>query len=157
MPLGQWLLLTVDPVIMSRAIAATILAASLVMLAGIRYRKPLGTTGMVIIGMVSGVAFGATYIALVAVCAILLGPYSKLEARTMIIAWTFPVAICYAIISFWSGATVLEDVVIAAPAAATYFLGALVGARWFKGSAEESYRRIALVTLLVLAVVGLFK
>ena len=157
MPFGHWLLLTADPIVMRRVIAAIILAASVVMLVGIRYKKPLGSVGMVVVGMIAGVAFGATYIALVAVCAILLGPYKKIDARTMIIAWSFPVAFTYGVISITSGATVLGDVVVAAPAAVLYFMGALIGARWFKGSAEESYRRIALFTLLLLSAVGLVK
>lgn len=155
MPLGQWLLLTIDPSYMRRVIAAIILGACIVMLLGIRYKRPLKFPALIIVGMVSGIVFGATYIALIVVAAVLLGPYGKNTARTLIISWTFIVAVWYGIISFISGTTVVEDIYIAAPGALLYFAGVWLGSRLFSTAAESSYRRVALLTLLILSVLGI--
>jgi uncharacterized membrane protein YfcA len=154
MPLGHWLLLTTDPLSMRRVIAAIILATCVAMLVGYRYRRPLGAVAMGLLGIVSGVVFGATYIALVVVATVLLGPYDKHEARTLIISWTFLVALCFGAISIYSGSTTLRDLHVALPGAALYFAGAWIGSRWFRNSKEEGYRRFALLTLLLLATLG---
>lgn len=154
MPLGQWLLLNTDPIDMRRIIAAVILVTCLFMLFGIRYKRPLRVQALIGIGIVSGLVFGATYIALVVVAAVLLGPYDKNAARTLIISWAFLVAAWYGVISALSGATKWADVYIAAPGAVLYFAGVWVGSLLFNRSREDSYRRVALVTLLVLAILG---
>jgi len=156
MPLGQWLLLNTDPVNMRRIIAAVILVTCLLMLIGVRYKRPLGIPVMIGLGIVSGLVFGATYIALVVVAAVLMGPYDKNAARTLIISWAFLVAAWYGVISTLSGATKWADVYIAAPGAVLYFVGVWVGSLLFSRSREDSYRRVALITLLVLAMLGFF-
>lgn len=157
MPLGQWLLLEIDAVLMRRLIAAIIAIVCVVMLIGVRYQKPMTKPVMIGVGLVSGLVFGATYIALVVVAAILLGPYSKSETRTLIISWAFIVSVWYAVISFISGTTVVDDVLIALPAAALYFIGTWFGVRLFRGSSEGNYRHIALGILLILAILGFLK
>ncbi len=154
MPLGQWLLLNTDPIDMRRIIAAVILVTCLLMLFGIRYRRPLRVSAMIGLGIVSGLVFGATYIALVVVAAVLLGPYDKNAARTLIISWAFLVAAWYGVISTLSGATKWADVYIAAPGAVLYFAGVWVGSLLFSRSREDNYRRVALVTLSALAMLG---
>jgi uncharacterized membrane protein YfcA len=126
------------------------------MLIGVRYKRPLGIPAMIGLGIVSGLVFGATYIALVVVAAVLMGPYDKNAARTLIISWAFLVAAWYGVISTLSGATKWADVYIAAPGAVLYFVGVWVGSLLFSRSREDSYRRVALITLLVLAMLGFF-
>ena len=151
MPLEQWLLLETDPHVMRRAIAVIILMTSVVMLLGYRYKKPLSGLAMAMVGLLAGVVFGATYIALILVAAILLGPYDKSESRRLFIAWAFLVASWYAVISVINGAVGVRDVIIALPGAAMYFVGTWLGSRWFHSAAEHRYRQVALVTLLVLS------
>ena len=59
-PIGTWLLTTLDPLLMRRAIAATVLIFSLLLLTGVRYRgaQRLGTS--LALGATSGVLVGAT-------------------------------------------------------------------------------------------------
>ena len=154
MPFGQWLLLNTDPNDMRRIIAAIILVTCLLMLAGIRYKHPLKVPTLIGLGIVSGFVFGATYIALVVVAAVLLGPYDKNAARTLIISWAFLVAAWYAVISVYSGTTTWADVYIAAPGAVLYFAGVWLGSLLFSRSREDDYRRVALITLSVLAILG---
>ena len=89
MPLGHWLLVELDPLWMKRAMALIIAMPAYSMLTGFRYRHPMTTAWLIVVGSVRGIVFGGTYIALVAVVCILLGPYDKHQGRTLIISWSF--------------------------------------------------------------------
>jgi uncharacterized membrane protein YfcA len=155
MPLGHWLLIELDPIWMKRAMALVIAAACVMMLGGFRYRHPMTTAWLVFVGICAGIIFGGSYIALVAVVFILLGPYDKNQGRTLIISWTFFTVLGFALISAVSGTTGVDDVITALPGAATYLLGAWLGSQGFSKSSEKLFRRAAISTLLALAMVNL--
>jgi len=154
-PLGHWVLLELDPEWMKRAIAVIIALACVLMLIGYRYPRPLTRTGLIIVGIVAGIVFGGTYIALVAVVSILLGPYDKDQGRTLIIAWSFFTVMGFALVSAVSGTTTLSDIMIALPGAATYMFGAWLGSMGFRQSSEKFFRRGSIATLLILSVFNL--
>lgn len=156
MPLGHWILLETDPIIMKRSISMIIALSCLVLLVGYRYRHPLSTWMLILVGIFAGVVFGGSYIALVAVIAILLGPYNKIEGRTLIITWSFFTMLGFALIAVVSGTTTVPDVGIALPGAITYMLGSCLGSRGFRNSSEKLFRRTAIGTLLGLAVFNIF-
>ena len=155
MPLGHWLLIELDPLLMKRAMALIIAAASLLMLTGFRYKLPMTTSWLVFAGACSGIVFGGSYIALVAVVFILLGPYDKNQGRTLIISWATFTVLGFALISIASGTTGIEDLITAAPGAASYLLGTWIGSRGFRNSSEKLFRRAAIAILLCLSAVNL--
>lgn len=155
MPLGHWLLIELDPGLMKRAMALIISAACIMMLIGYRYRHPMTTTWLVFVGSVAGLIFGGTYIALVAVVFILLGPYDKHAGRTLIISWSLFTVLGFALISVASGTTGTDDVIAAAPGAVTYMLGTWIGSHGFRKSSEKLFRRAAIAILLALSVINL--
>lgn len=155
MPLGHWLLIELDPLWMKHAMALIISAACVMMLIGFRYSHPLTTSWLILIGCCAGLIFGGTYIALLAVVCILLGPYDKHAGRTLIISWSFFTVLGFALVSAVSGTTGIDDVITAAPGAATYMLGAWIGSHGFRKSSEKLFRRAAIVTLLVLSIINL--
>ncbi|MDH3387323.1 MAG: sulfite exporter TauE/SafE family protein [Gammaproteobacteria bacterium] len=155
MPVGHWLLIELDPVWMKRAIAMIISAACVMMLIGFRYKHPMTRSWLVFVGACSGFVFGGTYIALVAVVFILLGPYDKNEGRTLIISWSFFTVLGFALISAVSGTTGVDDVITALPGAATYLLGTWIGSHGFRKSSEKLFRRAAIATLLALSLFNL--
>jgi len=154
-PLGHWLLIELDPLWMKRTMALIISAACVMMLIGFRYRHPLTTSWLILIGCSAGLIFGGTYIALLAVVCILLGPYDKHAGRTLIISWSFFTVLGFALVSVVSGTTGIDDVITAAPGAATYMLGTWIGSHGFRKSSEKLFRRAAIVTLLVLSIINL--
>ena len=156
MPLGHWFLLELDPSWMKRIMSVIIAFACLILLVGIRYKKPLSAVQLVLTGIFAGTVFGGTFIALVTVVAVLLGPYDKIAGRTLIIAWAFFAALGFAITSFISGATGVEDIVTALPGAAAYMLGTWLGSRGFDNSSEKLFRRASIGTLLGLSVFNIF-
>ena len=155
MPLGHWLLIEIDPAWMKRIMAAIIATACVLMLIGFRYRHPMTRSWLVFVGICAGIVFGGSYIALVAVVCILLGPYDKNQGRTLIISWTFFTVLGFALISAVTGTTGVDDVVTALPGAATYLLGTWLGSHAFNKSSEKLFRRGAISTLLALAVFNL--
>jgi uncharacterized membrane protein YfcA len=155
MPLGHWLLIELDPLLMKRAMALIIAAASLLMLTGFRYRLPMTTSWLVFAGICSGIVFGGSYIALVAVVFILLGPYDKQQGRTLIISWATFTVLGFALISIVSGTTGIEDLVTAAPGAVSYLVGTWLGSMGFRNSSEKLFRRAAIAILLCLSAVNL--
>jgi uncharacterized membrane protein YfcA len=152
MPLGHWLLLELDPAMMKRAMALIIAGACVLMLVGFRYRHPMTTGWLILVGVSSGIVFGGSYIALVAVVFILLGPYDKNAGRTLIVAWSFFTVLGFALIAAVSGTTGIDDVITAAPGAATYLLGSWLGSHGFRNSSEKLFRRVAISTLLALSI-----
>jgi len=155
MPLGHWLLLELDPVWMKRVMALIISSACVLMLVGFRYKHPMTTGWLIFAGICSGTVFGGTYIALVAVVFILLGPYNKNEGRTLIISWSFFAVLGFALTSVAGGTTGIDDVVTALPGAVTYMLGTWLGSHGFRRSSEKLFRRAAISTLLALSVFNL--
>jgi uncharacterized membrane protein YfcA len=155
LPVGHWLLLEMDADLLGRGISLTILVTSLVMLSGWRYRVAPGLSGIVAIGALSGFVFGASYIALVTVTAILLGPWNHREARSLIISWAFLVQVCFAAMTISGGTVDLNDVLIALPGAVLYLGGSWIGAHLFRGAGEARYRNVALLILVALSAIGL--
>ncbi len=154
-PMGHWLLMEIDPGVAKRIIAVTISLSCILMLAGFRYRKKMNTLFLVILGVISGIVFGGTYIALLTVVVVLLGPYDKEEGRTLIIAWSFFAALAFALASGYNGTTTGTDVMIALPGAATYVLGTWIGSLGFRQSSEKTFRGVAILTLLAVSVLNL--
>jgi uncharacterized membrane protein YfcA len=155
MSLGLWLLVEMDPLWMKRSMAVIIAVACAFMLLGFRYREPLTTTGLIVLGICAGIVFGGSYIALVAAVVILLGPYNKHQGRTLIISWSSFTVLGFALLSAVSGTTGVDDLVTAAPGAATYLFGTWLGSHGFHIASEKLFRRGAIAVLLCLALVNL--
>ena len=154
-PLGHWLLIEIDAELAKQIIAIIIATSCILMLVGIRFKHPLGKVGLLSVGIISGLVFGGTYIALVAVVAILLGPYDKEHGRTLIITWSFFAVLGFALVSIYYGTTGLSDVKAALPGAVSYMIGTWLGSLGFKQSSEKLFRRIAISVLLGLALFNL--
>jgi uncharacterized membrane protein YfcA len=155
MPFGHWLLIELDPLWMKRAMALIISAACVMMLIGYRYKHPMTTSWLIFVGSGAGIIFGGTYIALLAVVFILLGPYDKHAGRTLIISWSLFTVLGFALISAVSGTTGVDDVFAAAPGAATYLFGTWIGSHGFRKSSEKLFRRAAISALLALSMINL--
>lgn len=157
MPVGYWLLTHTDPELMRRLISLAILLSCVFMLTQWRYRTRLTQPRLIALGLAGGVIIGASFIALVVVSVILMGPYNRNESRTLFLFWGFALAVWYVVLSIIGGQTGLQSVVAAMPAAVTYFIGSRVGSNRFGYSTEKSYRRYALILLAALALTGLLR
>lgn len=157
MPLGYWVLTHTDPDLMRRLIAGAIIVSCILMSGGWRYHKPLGRAGLIVTGAVGGIVFGASYIALLVIAVLLMGPNQRQYLRGLFISWGWMTAVAFLIISVFSGDTGIAQLYAALPLAASYFAGTWSGSVLFNHTTETSYRRYALFTLTALAALGLLK
>jgi uncharacterized membrane protein YfcA len=155
MPLGHWILLHTEPSLVRNFIAVITLISCLLMVLGLRYPNRLGTMSSIAVGLVGGIVFGASYIALLVVAVVLMGPYVKSEARALITAWGFMVGVWFVVLSVARDQTHWIDLLNTAPAIASYFIGSWVGARFFSRSSETVYRNIAIIVLMGLSLATL--
>ena len=157
MPVGYWVLTHTDPDLMRRMIAGAIILSCLLMACGWRYQRPLGRAGLCATGIIGGIVMGASYIALLVVAVLLMGPYQKHFLRGLFISWGWLTALFFFSMSVVNGDTGTNEIIQAVPLAVCYFAGTWLGSMHFNQTTENSYRRYALFTLIALAIPGLFR
>lgn len=158
MPVGSWLLVSLDADLIARGIAAIVLVFALVLLAGWRYAgaKPLATT--VGVGALSGVLMAATSLGNPPVMLYLLS--SRDTAQTNRANFTGYFAITLLALIAWMSATGLmtwNAVWRAALLLPLFMAAAWVGSRLFRKSSEALYRRVALGLLVCVGLYGLLR
>lgn len=156
MPLGSWLLVTVDAAPMARAISLAVLAFVVILASGWRYpgerRKPV--TGLV--GAVSGTMMAATSLGMPPVMLYLLaGKESAAAARANVTGYFAVTLAALIVVMVVSGLVSTDSLLTAATLLPAYMLAVWTGSRLFRASSEILYRRVALVCLFIAGVIGL--
>jgi len=155
-PIGGYFLVTLDPFLARKFIAAVVVISSLALLSGIRYSGQPRPTTSLLLGGVVGVLLGATSIgAPPAVLYLLSGPDPHTVTRANLTV--FVTAICAAglVMLIVAGAVsvrlALADTALCFPyLSATWFGGRLYGRL-----SEFAVRRLALGFMLMVGLVGL--
>ncbi len=158
MPVGTWLLVSVDPDVMARAIALVVVAFSVVLMLGWRHGGGKPVWASVGIGALSGVLMGSTSLGNPPVVVYLLsGPGTAASNRANFTAY-FAVTLT-ALISMmaFSGLIGRGEILTAAMLLPAFMLGAWVGSRLFRKSGEALYRRVALGILFGVGLYGLLR
>ncbi len=156
-PLGAWLLVTVDPLLMKRTIALCVLGFATMLASGWRYRGPTSTGAVLVVGSTSGFLTGLVGIGGPPVIAYFLsGAHQPRHIRANITSFlmlsTFIALAAYA----WHGAISVELVLRVLVLTPTYVLTIWAGGRLFHLATESTFRRVALVILVVMSVSALF-
>ena len=155
LPIGTYLLVEADPLVVKRAIAGVVAACVAVMLLGVRLRASPPVAAHLAVGLLAGVVLGATYIALVAIIFFFSLPASGRESRANAVYWS--VILSYVLIATHMalGNVTVGDLWRAILLGVFYLAGTGVGIGWFRRTAEREFRRAVLWLLLGLATVGL--
>lgn len=155
LPIGTYLLVELDPLVVKRAIAGAVAACAAVMLFGGRFRASPSVAVHLAVGLLAGIVLGATYIALVAVIFFFSLPASGGESRANAVYWS--VMLSYALIATHMvlGNVTVDDLWRATLLGVSYLAGTGVGVWWFRRTAEREFRRAVLWLLLGLATIGL--
>lgn len=153
-PGGLYALEIVDPVLMKRCIAAIAGVCVVLMMSGWRLRRPPAMMTLIAVGVLTGIVFGATYLALLTSVFLLAGPHPAAISRANIIVWGFVVGLV-----FIAGQVYLDNVGWAEAGRAAmlgvvYLVAAMLGARMFRKVGEIQFRRVVLWLLLFLSVVA---
>jgi uncharacterized membrane protein YfcA len=158
MPVGTWLLMSIDTRIMARAIAFIVLIFVLVLMSGWRYRgsKRFGTT--LGVGCISGVLIAATSMGNPPVIVYFLsGPDTAAVNRANFTGY-FAVTLATLLVMMAArglidGATALRSALLV-----PVFAGAAwLGAKYFYKSTDRRYRQVALGLLLCVALYGILR
>ncbi len=155
MPAGAYLLMSVDPVVMKRAISAAILATTVLLLTGWRYRREVSAAIYVAVGAVSGFAMGATAIAVVTSLFLNSGTRPTAQNRANFIVWVFGATLLLIGILAVRGVLVIGDVTPIAILAPVYFGGTVLGTSLQRKIHDHVMRQSALVLIIMIALSGI--
>jgi uncharacterized membrane protein YfcA len=155
MPIGVYVLLTADPLLMKRVISGAILVAALTLLSGWRYPRRLGPKTFGAVGILSGSVMGATAIAVVTPLFLAASSHTASENRANFIVWVFFATILLIAILAWNGTLALGDIWIIVALIPAYLIGIAFGNRAQRRASELTVRRAVLVLVVAVAFVGL--
>ena len=155
LPVGTYLLLEMDPLVVKRAVAAAVAACVVVMLLGRRFRAPPSVAVHIAVGVLAGVVLGATYIALVVMIFLFSLPASGAESRANAVFWGLVISAVLITTHVVLGNITAHDLWRATLVGAFYLAGTAAGAWCFRRSGERGFRRAVLWLLLGLAAIGL--
>lgn len=158
-PLGTMTQNLADPIVLRWGMAAFVLAFVVLLAAGWRYPfKPsaMAATGA---GALSGFAGGATQISGPPAILYWLGsPENAATIRSNLLVFLILLGMTLLANYAWHGLMTANPIALAALLWPAYIVALAVGARWFRGSTDQSYRRIAymIVALAALASMPVF-
>jgi len=151
-PLGTWILLSVDPVLMRRAIAVVVILFSLLLLRGWRYAGGQRMATGVGLGAISGTLVGATSMGGPPVILYLLaGPDPVATTRANLTYFVGAISLAGVAILALEGVLGWRGALLAAALAPGYYLGMVAGTRLFARFNDIRFRRFTLVLMMVVA------
>ena len=158
MPVGSWLLVSLDPDLIARGIALVVAAFSVLLMAGWRYegeKKLWATLG---VGALSGVLMASTSLGNPPVMAYLLSGRDAAATNRANFTGYFAVTLV-ALIAMMAAAGLIDGgaLLTAAVLLPVFMAGAWIGSRLFRRSSEALYRRVALGLLLCVGLYGLLR
>lgn len=155
-PVGIWLLTTLDPQVLRWAIVlvATLMLGLLV--SGWRYQGRPKAPLTILVGAVSGLFSGAAQIGGPPVVAYWLGgTIPALIVRANIIFYFATTTLISAIGYVWGGLFTLQILALAVTIAPVYGLGAWAGSKMFGLASEQTFRRICLAMIAVATLISM--
>lgn len=151
-PLGVYLLVTLDAELLQRGIGAVVLAFVVVLAGNWRYRGPVGIASSAGLGAVAGTLGGATGVAGPPVILFLMaGPFPPHKIRANITGF-FAISTAVLWVAYLaSGVFTFQIALKAIWLLPIYIIGITVGARLFGRVSEPAFRRVVLVLLAAVA------
>jgi len=156
LPLGAWILSSSDPLVLRWVLAGVVLSMLTVLVTGWRYKGQPTSPVSFGLGLVAGVAGGATGVSGPVVIAYWLSSTAAAAViRANIMVYYAIASTLTDVIFFLKGLFTWDVVVYALVAWPLYSLGLALGARVFKGSNDAQYRTAAYVLIAVSAFASL--
>lgn len=151
-PVGTWILVSIDPQVMRRVIAAVVVVFSLVLLTGIRYSGAQRLPTALGLGALSGTMVGATSMGGPPVILYLLAGPDPVEVTRANLTY-FVGGISFAGVAMLAIAGVLGTggLLLAALLAPGYYGGVVLGTRVFARLNDTRFRQFTLAFMLVVA------
>lgn len=151
-PIGAWLLFSVDEDLMRRIIAGAAAAFSLLLLSGWRYRGPHMLGLSIATGSASGLLVGSISLGGPPVFLYLMaGSNDAATNRAQFVMFGTFAGLAAVFVFAVSGAFTLATVLFACLLLVPSILGVWIGARLFRHASEEVFRRVCLWGLVVVS------
>lgn len=158
MPVGTWLLVTVDAGLMARGIAAVVLVFVLLLMIGWRYEGPKRLGFTLGVGAMSGALMAATSLGNPPVMLYLLSSSDSAATNRANFTGYFCITLVTLIILMLARGLIASSAVIRAAIMLPVFVtSAWYGARCFRKANDKMYRFVALGLLLCVAVFSLLR
>jgi uncharacterized membrane protein YfcA len=151
-PLGTWILLSVDPQVMRRVIAAVVVVFSLVLLVGWRYHGAQRLSTSLGLGAASGALVGATSMGGPPVILYLLaGPDPIATTRANLTFFVGGISFAGVLLLAVTGVMGKPELLLAALLAPGYYGGMVLGTRLFARFNDQRFRQFTLGLMLVVS------
>lgn len=155
-PLGGYLLITIDPFFARKLIAAVVVVFSLGLLAGLRYSGRPRPATSVALGSIVGVFLGATSVGAPPVILYLLsGPDSQAVTRANLTVFVTAISMIGLVMLIMAGAAPGRQWISASLLCIPYLAATWLGGELFARLSDVGVRRLALAFMLSMGVVGL--
>jgi uncharacterized protein len=155
-PIGGYLLLTLDPWIARKVIAMVVVAFSIALLAGLRYRGAPRPLTSVVLGSIVGVLLGATSVGAPPVILYLLsGPDPQWVTRANLTVFVTTISVIGLVMLVAAGAATIPLALSAFLLCIPYLGATWVGGALFDKLGELIARQIALFFMLTMGLVSL--
>jgi uncharacterized protein len=155
-PIGGYLLVTLDPVIARKMIAAVVAVFSLGLLSGLRYSGPHRPSTSLILGSIVGVLLGATSVGAPPVILYLLsGPDPQAVTRANLAVFVTAISVIGLIMLVVAGAVTAPLALSAGLLCIPFLAATWLGGTLFTRLSDLGVRRLALGFMLTMGIVGL--
>ena len=156
MPLGLWLLVSLDRALLTRSVSALVAVFAVLMLAGWRWRGMRGALPSAVVGTISGAMMATTSVGGPPVLLYMLSSDdAPATVRANAIMYYFATQLVLLVLMFATGIAGLPALIRAAVLFPLMLAGSWLGVRLFRGADEGFYRRVALGLLLAVGLFGL--
>jgi len=155
-PIGTWVLLVADPVLLRWAIAGVVMVLLAVLASGWRYHGRPHLSATIGVGLLSGLGSGAVQIAGPPVILYWLGGAGQaafVRANLMVYFTFIDMIGCAAYLR--EGLFTREVVVLSLLLGLPFILAMVAGVRWFRIASERSFRHVAYAIIAVSALLSL--
>lgn len=156
-PIGGYLLLTLDPLVARKFIATVVVIFSIGLLSGLRYTGPQRPSTSVVLGAIVGVLLGATSVGAPPVILYLLsGPDSQAVTRANLAVFVTSISVIGLVMLVAAGAITAQLAVSAFLLCIPFLAATWVGSHLFAKLGDIGARRIALCFMLTMGLISLF-
>jgi hypothetical protein len=151
-PLGTYVLLSVDPQVMRRVIAAVVIIFSLILLRGWRYTGAQRLSTSLGLGGLSGAMVGATGMGGPPVILYLLAGPDPIETTRANLTYFVAAIALVSFLSLWvSGVVGTSGLLLALMLTPGYYLGMVAGTRLFSRFNDTRFRQFTLLFMMTVA------
>ena len=155
-PLGTYLLIVLDPIVLRWTIAILVMALLAILMTGWRYHGPSTLPITATVGMVAGVGAGASQIAGPPVIFYWLSRGNNaMKLRANLMVYFLLCGSTLIVVYGWKGLFTAEMIALSLMLGAFYVAGVAGGSFFFRGASDRLYRNVAYAIIALAALVSL--